>query len=147
MKKLNRLLFGLHVFVGLGAIGGGLACILNPLKPLGVPADILKNSPFDSFLVPGIILFAVIGLGNVIAALAIHFGSKLQGYICSVFSWALILWIIVQCIMLRTVAAPHILYFLIGLVEAALSAIVLFQQQLFPTKLIIDIYKKVSRDI
>ena len=39
-------LFFLHVFVGIGAIGGGLAAILNPQEPLEYGV-LLKNSPFQ----------------------------------------------------------------------------------------------------
>ena len=64
MKKIYRLLFALHAFVGVGAVFGGLAAITNPKSPLGIPIEILKNSPFNDFLIPGIILFTLIGLGN-----------------------------------------------------------------------------------
>lgn len=43
MKTVYRLLFALHVFVGLGALGGGLAAITNPKEPLGVSIDMLKT--------------------------------------------------------------------------------------------------------
>lgn len=147
MKNLYRFLFGLHLFVGIGAVFGGMAAILNPQKPLGISIEALKNSPFDDFLIPGIILFTIIGLGNIIAAIAIYFRSKFHCYISSVFNWALVIWIIVQVIMLRSVAAPHIIYFIIGLIGVVLSTIILFQQRLFPTNLVIDFYKKVSKDI
>ena len=65
MKCPYRFLFFSHVFVGIGAIGGGLAAILNPQEPLGVSAELLKNSPFPNYLIPGVILFTIIGLGNI----------------------------------------------------------------------------------
>jgi len=37
MKKAHTLLFALHLFVGIGALAGGLAAIVNPQDPLGVP--------------------------------------------------------------------------------------------------------------
>ena len=43
MKLVCRLLFGLHVFVGIGAMAGGFAAIINPQKPLGMSAVYLKN--------------------------------------------------------------------------------------------------------
>lgn len=132
MKKINRLLFVLHVFVGLGAIGGGLMAILNPEGPGGMPADALKNSPFDNFLIPGIILFTIIGLGNVLSAGSILAKSKYRGYISGVFSWALVIWIVVQCIMLQSVVSLHVIFFIIGLVEVVLSTMIIFKQHLFP---------------
>ncbi len=32
LKKVYRLLFILHAFVGIGAMGGGMMAILNPLE-------------------------------------------------------------------------------------------------------------------
>jgi len=52
MNKDERILFALHLFVGIGAIGGGLA-VLNPDEPLGMPVEALKNAPFSNYLIPG----------------------------------------------------------------------------------------------
>ncbi len=138
MKTVYRLLFALHLFVGIGAIFGGSAAIINPEGPLGITVDALKNSPFNNFLIPGIILFTIIGLGNIFSALMFRFKSKFQGYISGVFSGALVIWIVVQCIMLETVVFLHILYFMIGVIEGVLSAIILFNKRLFPANLIMD---------
>jgi len=147
MKIVNRLLFALHAFVGLGAIGGGMMAILNSQGPGGMPIDALKNSPFSNFLIPGIILFTVIGLGNVFSAVSILFKSKYQGYISSVFSWALVIWIVVQCIMLNEVVFLHILFFVIGLMEAVLSMVILFEQHLFPANIVLKLYKEIRKEM
>ncbi|HHW30702.1 MAG TPA: hypothetical protein GXX20_03350 [Clostridiaceae bacterium] len=143
MRRLYRTLFVLHLFVGIGAVFGGLAAIINPHNPLGIPNEALKNSPFSNYLIPGIILFVVLGIGNIISALMFRFKSRFQGYISSVFSWALVIWIVVQCIMLNTVAFPHVLYFLIGLVMAALSMAILFEQRLFPVNIVLKLYNQI----
>ncbi len=147
MKLIHRFLFSLHVFVGIGAILGGGAAILNPLDPLGASVASLKNSPFSNYLIPGIILFSVIGLGNIISSIIFRFRSKLQGYISSIFSWALVIWIVVQCIMLNDVVFLHVLFFIIGLVQAGLSIVLLFQQRLFPTNIILTFYKGIRKDM
>jgi hypothetical protein len=143
MKRLYRMLFALHIFVGVGAVFGGLAAITDPKAPLGIPIEVLKNSPFSSFLIPGIILFTLIGLGNIFSALMFRFNSRFQGYISSIFSWALVIWIIVQCIMLNSIAALHVIFFTIGLVEASLSMIILYEQRLFPINLFLNFYKRI----
>ncbi len=144
MKKVFRILFILHLLVGIGAIGGGMMAILNPQGPGGMPTDLLNNSPFHDFLIPGIILFTVIGLGNVFSALSLHLKSRYQGYISSIFSWALVIWIVVQCIMLQTVVFLHVLFFIIGLVGVFLSSIVMLIQNLFPVNIILDILAKME---
>jgi hypothetical protein len=147
MKTVYGLLFALHAFVGIGGMAGGMAAITNPQAPLGAPVELLKNSPFSNFLIPGIILFTIIGVGNVISALTIHFKSTYQAYVSSVFSSALVIWIVVQCIMLNAVAFLHVLFFIIGLVQVVLSGIIIFKQRLFPSNLILNFYKKISKEI
>jgi hypothetical protein len=147
MKKVYRLLFILHAFVGLGAMGGGMMAILNPQGPGGMPTYALKNSPFSNYLIPGIILFTVIGLGHIICAVTIHLKPRFHGYVSSVFSWALVIWIIVQCIMLNTVVHQHVVFFIIGLVEAILAMIILFKQHMFPTNLIFYLYKQIRKTV
>jgi hypothetical protein len=147
MKKVYGFLFTLHVFVGIGAMAGGFGAIINPQNPLGMSTDFLKNSPFSDYLIPGIILFTVIGLGNIFSALMFRFHTKFQGYISSVFSWALVIWIVVQCIMINEIAFLHVLFFTIGLIQAALSATMLFEKQLFPSNLIIKFYKQVKKEM
>jgi len=145
MKIVYRLLFVLHLFVGIGAMVGGLVAIIDPKEPFGMSVEFLKNSPFTNYLVPGIILFTIIGFGNVISAFLFHFKLRFQGYISSIFSWALVIWIVVQCIMLNAIAFLHVLFFFIGLIQADLSIILLFEKRLFPTNLILDMYKDIRK--
>lgn len=136
MSTIYRILFGLHLFVGIGGLFGGLMTIINPNEPLGMSVEHLQNSPFKNYLIPGIILFTLSGLGNVISALAIWFKFRYLAYTSNVFSWALVFWIIVQCIMIQAVAFLHVLFLFIGLGEAALAMFILFKQQLFPANII-----------
>ena len=145
MKKVCRLLFVLHLFVGVGAMAGASMAILNPYTPGGMSTDSLNNSPFSNFLIPGIILFIVIGLGNIFSAISMIFKSKYQGYISSIFSWALVIWILVKCIMLRTVIYLHVIFFIIGLVQAFISFMILFEEKLFPSNIILNILKRLQR--
>ena len=145
MKIVYRLLFILHAFVGIGGMAGGLAAITDPWQPLGVPVEALKNSPFQNYLIPGILLFTVIGVGNVASAVLFRFHLKFQGYVSSVFSWALVVWIIVQCIMLEAIAPLHIIFFMIGLIQAGLSAVILFERRLFPTNLVVNVYNEMKK--
>lgn len=146
MKYVHRILFVIQAFVGIGAIAGGLGAIMNPVSPMGVSVDLLKHSPFHSYLIPGILLFAVIGIGSLGSAIAIPFKLKYQGYISSVSSWALVIWIVIQCIMLHVIAALHVIFFIIGAVEAVLSAAILFEQRLFPANIILDIIKEKNEE-
>ena len=63
-KTARNIHLSLLAFLGLGAIGGGGALIISPSGKLlgGLPLSILARSPFTDFLIPGIILFTVLGL-------------------------------------------------------------------------------------
>ena len=50
-------------FLALGAIGGAIVLIISPTgEMIGLPLSEFKNIPFDSFLVPGIILLVALGV-------------------------------------------------------------------------------------
>ncbi len=136
MKTIYISLAILHFFVGIGALFGGGAAILDPVEPLGVPAELLESSPFSNYLIPGLILFVVIGLGSIFSGFTAISKSKYQGYISSVSSWALMIWIVVQCLMIRAVAFPHVLFFLIGLAGAVLAFAILYDKKQFPANLL-----------
>jgi hypothetical protein len=60
---MKNLLIFLLAFLGLGAVFGGGVLIISPAgKLFSMPLSMLQNSPFNSFLVPGIILFLVLGV-------------------------------------------------------------------------------------
>jgi len=77
-------------------------------------------------------LFIVIGLGHSLSAITAWRRSEYQGYISSVFSWALMIWIVVQCLMLKTLVFAHVFYFLIGLFGAVLAFYILYTKRQFP---------------
>ena len=60
---------GLEIFLGVGAIGGGAALMLGPRgEIIPLPISALAGTPFGSYLVPGLILFTVLGVGPLGAA-------------------------------------------------------------------------------
>lgn len=147
-KGVSRGLIILHLLVGIGALAGGLAAITNPRAPMGISApEALKNSPFNDFLIPGIILFSVIGLGNLFSALSLVLKIRFKEYISGTFACALIIWIIVQCIMLRSIVFLHVLFFMIGIVQGILVCILLLQERLFPANIILQICRSRHNDI
>lgn len=132
MRIVTRALAGLHLFIGIGAIVGGLAAIMNPVSPLGMPASTLAGTPFDSFIIPGVILFVVIGLGNLAAAVPVFMGKKWLGYPSGTAGIALMFWIMVQCAMLGSIVALHVIFFCLGAVIGCLALIQLAVEGLWP---------------
>jgi len=65
--KQNRIyksiLISLLGFLSLGAFYGGIVLIISPDGSFfNMPSDLLSNSPFKSFLIPGIILLTTFGI-------------------------------------------------------------------------------------
>jgi len=104
-------------FLALGAIGGGAVLIISPTgELLGLPVSNFKNIPFNSSLIPGIILFFVLGIFPLllIAALIKRPESKLAerinlftdmhwSWTYSIYiAFALISWIHIQLIFLQS---------------------------------------------
>lgn len=124
--SVKALIF-LHVFLGIGAVSGGLAFILAPTgndNYLGMPFSFLENTPFDSFLIPGILLFTVLGVFPLVLAYWLFrktpskFGEVLNVFKDKHWSWgfslyvgfALIIWITVQVYFLQAVGGLHLFY-------------------------------------
>jgi hypothetical protein len=59
----------LEIFLGIGALfGGGVFILVPDGHLLGMTTRTLAGSPFRSYLVPGIILIAVVGVAPLLAA-------------------------------------------------------------------------------
>ena len=46
----------------LGATAGGIGLVQDPINNIGMSLDLLEGSPFDDYLIPGLILLTVVGL-------------------------------------------------------------------------------------
>jgi hypothetical protein len=69
LPGLGRLAMILEIFLGIGALFGGIQFILAPDGHLlGVPLSMLAGTPFHSFLVPGLLLFTFVGVAPIVAA-------------------------------------------------------------------------------
>ncbi len=141
MKLVIRILLFLHIFIGLGAMAGGLAAILDPMKPLGIGVEALHGY-FDSFFIPGLFLFFVLGVGNLLCAYLFRFKPLEQGYTSGFIGAVLVFWIIIQCIILRTVAALHIIFAVLGVIQGGLALAILTIKRKFPMNIILNILGK-----
>ena len=73
------LLWLLMLIVGCGSLYGGTNLILDPSgKRLQIPLFFLTDSPFRSFLIPGLILFFVLGLFPLLSLYGLIFQPKIK---------------------------------------------------------------------
>ena len=112
----------LQVFIGLGAVGGGLGLILEPSGAnLGIPLELLKNSPFSTYLVPGIVLLMVNGLGSLVGAAASFTRYRYAGETAMALGVFLVAWIILEVYWIAAFHWLHALYLGLGLLELVLG--------------------------
>jgi hypothetical protein len=115
----------IQIFVGLGAVVSGVLLMIIPSGAiLQLPPDMLKDTPFHDFLVPGVILFLVNGVGQLVAGTPSMRRHPSAGYVGAVFGMGLMIWIFVQVNMIGGRYILQYSYFILGLLETALSFLI-----------------------
>lgn len=105
----------LLIFNGVGAFYGGGSLMLHPDgSGLQMPLDILKATPFSDFLIPGIVLFVVNGLGSFFALLTILLKWHQQHWFVIGEGIILCGWILIQIIMIQQLLMLHYVMFTTG---------------------------------
>lgn len=115
----------LQVLLAIGALAGGAMLFCYPDgSALRMPVSILEHTGFESFRIPGLILFVVNGLFPIVSASATL--RQRPWAARSVIAVGVLLagWIGVQVALLRSFDAPlHGTYLLLGFVIAALGLV------------------------
>lgn len=111
----------IHLLVAVSAYPGGLAMIIRPDGSLMGVEGIVDRIPFDSLLIPGILLFTVNGIGQTLAGIYSLRKHWLSPYLSAIFGLGLITWILVESLMLQKVVFLSILYFAIGVLQTAIA--------------------------
>ena len=121
-RKVYIGLGSLQAFIGLGALVGGFMLVKDPLgSALGVPLSFLEGSPFTNFLIPGIFLLAVNGVGSLIGAGLSFTRRRYAQEIAIVLGAILVAWIVIQVAIIRSFSWMHILYFILGVIELGIG--------------------------
>jgi hypothetical protein len=112
----GKVTVGLLVWLGIGALAGGLALVAAPDgSVMGFETTILAGSPFPDFLVPGLILGGLFGVGSlVVAALGMRH-HPLAPFLAFAIGCSQMIWIVVQLAIIETVSFLHPLMFATGL--------------------------------
>jgi len=116
MTLFHQLVLALCLFTGITAVLGAIGLLsASPGSPALPPVSLLEHSPFDTFLIPGLVLLLVVGGGNLLAALLearrLH-GSELAVLVAG---GVLLGWIVTQLLMVQTFSWLQALYFVTGL--------------------------------
>lgn len=107
-----------QAFNGMSALAGGVGLVSDPSGGnVAMKTEWLAGTPFSNFLIPGIILFVVNGIGNsagFFITLKKHNKAPLMGILFGIIMMG---WIIVQVIMIGYMSFLQPLYFVTGLLQ------------------------------
>lgn len=88
---------------------------------LGTPLSLLEGSPFTDFLIPGIFLLVVNGIGSMFGAGLSFTKKRYAQEIAIVLGTILVAWIVIQVVIIRSFSWLHIFYFFLGVVELVIG--------------------------
>jgi hypothetical protein len=103
-------------------VAGGLGLIFEPSgADVGIPLELLENSPFSSYLIPGMVLFTINGLGSLVGAAASFTRYRYAGESAMALGVFLVAWIILQVYWIAFFHWLHALYLGLGVLEFVLG--------------------------
>jgi hypothetical protein len=114
----------LEILLGVGAVGGGLALMAGPNgEILPLPVSALSGSPFASYFVPGAILFTILGLGPLAAAVLGWRRHPVAPLLTFAVGGALLIWLVVEIVVVGYANDPPLqaVYFGLGVVISLLG--------------------------
>lgn len=117
----RRLVYGLAILqfvIGIGAVAGGVGMVLDPSgSSMGLPIEMLEASPFSDFLIPGLVLLAVNGIGSIVGGILTLKRYRYAGEVSMALGVFLTAWIVLQVFWIQDWHWLHVLYFFLGLAE------------------------------
>lgn len=118
-----------EAFVAVTALAGGCVLIVGALLPqtttvVNPPAEYLLGTPFDSYLLPGLLLAVLVGGLHTSAFLLELTRSRWRTIAAATAGFAVVIWIFVQMIFIPF-SFLQALYFAAGLAELGLVMLAL----------------------
>ena len=119
----TRLLIAIELMLSLTALPAGLMLILDPQTGGSLHTDTnwLDGSPFSDYLVPGLFLAGVIGLGNLTAATMLLGRWLYAGEMSLLMGVILTAWIVVQATIIPFNPVFHPGFFALGVLVFVLA--------------------------
>ena len=112
----------LLIFVGGSAVYGGWSLITDPTgQNLGLPLELLNNTPFKHYFVPGLLLFIVIGVDSLALAVFVYYKYPIAPPLMMVQGVVLVGWLTVEVFMGLYFNILHIPLYIIALLLIGLG--------------------------
>lgn len=130
-KILRFLLIAIIILLAVSGIFGGISLIIDPSgNSLQIPVSFLESTLFSSYLIPGIILFTLLGIFPVFVAFGlitrkkIRIANRINPYRKRHWAWTyslycgiiLVLWIDIQVMMIGGGYILQSIYAILGVI-------------------------------
>jgi hypothetical protein len=125
MKKVLSIL---QLLVGLSAIISGYGIVMG--HGLGMPLNWLDGSPFHSYLIPGLVLFFIVGGSYVLSSVTTWMSHQYAPQMASIAGFGIMIWIFTEMYIVRQSHWLQILYFSIG-IATIVSVLIYLRYYLF----------------
>ena len=107
------------LLLGLGALAGGIALVAKPDgSVMQFDVKLLAGSPFSDFVVPGLILGGLFGIGSFVTAGLGVARFRIAPFLAFAIGCGQMIWIVVELAIIRELSFLHPVCFGIGLVIA-----------------------------
>ena len=118
-ERQRYILATLLALVAANAFAGGYYGLAGAK---GVPTEWLAGSPFSSYVIPGLVLFLVVGGSCLVAAIALFASFRIDRIAACVSGGVLLVWIVVQVAVIGYVSWLQPTIFGVSIVVLLLAA-------------------------
>lgn len=116
MTRAGRTAVGLLIFLGIGALAGGIALASRTDgSVMQFPLSLLNGSPFSDYFYPGLILGGLFGVGSLVVALLGVRGWHVAPFLAFAIGCAQMIWIVVELAVIKELSFLHPVMFAVGL--------------------------------
>lgn len=121
--KIKIVLILLLLYVGITAVWGGGGLLLKGGSAFALPADLLENTPFPDYTIPGLILTFIVGGTNLLAAYLLFKKHKFALEATATAGFGLAIWLFTELYLLPDSHFIQTVYFAIAVVTLVLTMI------------------------
>ena len=112
----------LEVFTAVGAIPVGISMLTDTTgRSVGLPGGWIEATPFGSYLVPGLYLLFVNGVGMLVAAGLGVARHRWASWLTAILGTGLVIWIVVQVVVMPETSLLQALFGATGLALVAIG--------------------------